>query len=566
MEIALEPFLDSGLLVDERYNCLGSLGVGATGHVVLAEDTKLGNQRVALKFLYPHLLLDEESYARYRSETFITMKLAHPHVLQTYGMGRHNDELCYVVMEHVDGQALDSLIKLGERPAFEEVVRIAYEICSGLQHAHMAGVVHRDVKPANILLTESGSVKVADFGLAQILRVDGKNKEYGRVLGTPYYMSPEQISSEHSDVRTDIYSFGILIFELATGELPFLANSFVALAEKHLHEPLPSACDLNPELPDWFDSFLARCCAKDRTERFNSMSEVSSYLEKHSSRSFDAAGAASVASSDSILSRVRSSQQIRTQSRYILQRKGPLLQQLVLAALLFSLCFLGPRISASWRRRYASKFLLVENRTGWNLKFVKRVFGVRLSLNDSHFLYSLGGKDYVWPLLEAGVSPNLYDEVGGRYPIHYWVNQHAPKYVEKLLEHGADPNVRDRDGQTPLVLAVDMGSLPIVLQLLEAGAEPNVQDALGVPPLHRAIQRSMIVGTQTLLEYGADVNGRDSAGRTPAHYAALHGNQVALRLLKRQGADFSLKDNEGKTVEELLASNGFSDSTSAEGR
>ena len=549
----LESFgetIDSGHLIDDRYRYIRRLGSGSTGEVVLAEDTQLNNQYVALKILYPHLLLDKEHFSRYRSETLITMKLAHTNVLQTYGMGTHDDGLGYLVLEYVDGLTLESLLsEHGGAPIeFCEVARIAYEICLGLREAHRAGIVHRDIKPGNILLTETGVVKVADFGLAQVVRADRGAGNRMTVLGTPYYMSPEQVRCEFTDVRTDIYSLGILLFELATASRPFRANTFVALAEKHLHEPLPSACRVNPQVPLWFDSFLATACAKDARERFSTMDEVirELVLRLEGTDVIDT----DQLTPESNLS-VRASQEMAVQKNYFLQRKGTFLQQLFMLGFVVLLVVLGPNLHESWERRYAAKILSAEVQFGWDLSVLRWLFGIRVSPDDAHLLAEARTKEIIWPLLEAGISPNIYSEVKGEYPLHHWAKTAHKMNLQKFLKHGADVTLKDSEGRTPLYLGVLYNSVVSVAEILAAGADPNTMARDGVGALHIAAQLKSPDVLSLLLQYGADPNILDGQGNAPVHYAARNGNEVNLRLLERNGADFSLRDSKGRTVGEL---------------
>jgi serine/threonine protein kinase len=195
MTIELGQFqYNAETLIDDRYRPLRLIGEGATGAVVLAEDTSLNKRKLALKLLLPHLVSNASSLARFRTETRITMSLSHPNIVQTFDMGRHKNSFYYLKMEHCEGESLRSLINKNKNGLATGVtIGILRDISSALHYAHERGVIHRDLKPENIIIAKDGNAQLLDFGLAQSFLPDSRITGVGTILGTPSYMSPKQL-------------------------------------------------------------------------------------------------------------------------------------------------------------------------------------------------------------------------------------------------------------------------------------------------------------------------------------------------------------------------------------
>ncbi|MBP9838498.1 MAG: serine/threonine protein kinase, partial [Proteobacteria bacterium] len=226
---------DEGVIIATRYQLCERLGAGGMGMVFRAVDRDLEGEIVALKLLLPHLALDENVFRRFRNEVLVARSLTHPNIVRTHDIGRAEGGYSYISMEFVDGFSLKD--KINEVSAtekkifdFEDALKVLYQIVNGVCYAHGKGIIHRDLKPANVLLNKRGEVKLADFGTARMVGMDTSITQTGQVIGTPDYMSPEQIRGENLDTSCDIYSLGILAYELVTGNRPFHADSAVALA------------------------------------------------------------------------------------------------------------------------------------------------------------------------------------------------------------------------------------------------------------------------------------------------------------------------------------------------
>jgi len=252
-----------------KYRIVGQLGRGGAGVVYKAVDETLGRD-VAVKTLNPDLA-NTEVMNRFRAEATILAKLNHPQIATIYELFRDENDLL-MVMEFVRGETLD---KLSERLGPIAPDRAAYlieRILSALEHAHRAGVVHRDVKPANVMVTDEGGVKIMDFGIARVLGAEQKTIDF-RLMGTPAYMSPEQVMGEEVDGRSDLYSVGVLFYRLLTGTLPFSADTALGMLQRQIRDTPTPLHVHRPSLPPWCEEIVQRALAKAPGERFQSAGE-----------------------------------------------------------------------------------------------------------------------------------------------------------------------------------------------------------------------------------------------------------------------------------------------------
>ena len=270
-----------------RYEIGPLIGRGGMADVHVGTDTRLG-RRVAIKLLKPTLATDPVFRTRFRQEAQAAAKMAHPTIVRVFDAGEetvrdeHGDEqlVPFIVMEHVDGRMLKDI--LAEEPfSPKEAARIISSVLTALEYSHRAGVVHRDIKPGNIMITPAGQVKVMDFGIARAISESAATvAQTTAILGTAQYFSPEQARGESVDTRTDLYSTGVVLFELLTGRPPFRGNSPVAVAYKHLSEPAPAPSKYHPAVPPSMDFVVLHALRKDRGERYQSAAEFREDLEK----------------------------------------------------------------------------------------------------------------------------------------------------------------------------------------------------------------------------------------------------------------------------------------------
>jgi len=261
------------------YRILAELGRGGMGVVYKAEDVSL-QRLVALKVLPAQFAQEEEFIKRFSREARACAKLNHPNIVTVYGVGRHGD-LYFIAMELVEGQALSSFMAEKGKLEFRVALDIIRQSAEALAEAHSKGIVHRDIKPQNIMLDPSGRVKVMDFGLARSHFETTKLTASGAVLGTPHYMSPEQWDDSKVDARSDIYSLGVTLFEMLTGKSPFMAETPVMIMRKVITEPTPSLTREDPEAPPRLAGMVAKMMAKKPGDRFATAAELRDEIDAY---------------------------------------------------------------------------------------------------------------------------------------------------------------------------------------------------------------------------------------------------------------------------------------------
>jgi eukaryotic-like serine/threonine-protein kinase len=270
-----------GTTIDDRYVLGDLLGSGGMARVFLAHDEAL-DRDVALKILWEQYADSEEFVERFKREARSAAALSHPNVVAVYDWGCSEDEMYYIAMEYVPGGTLKDRI-IGEGALAPcTVAELGWQVAEALGFAHKRGVIHRDVKPQNILLTASGEAKVADFGIARAVGAMAATQvsRTGIVLGTVDYMSPEQALGEPVGPQSDLYSLGVALYEMLTGNLPHEAESPIALAVKHVSEPVQPPKEVNPEIPDGMNTLVMRLLAKKAEDRQGSAVEVAENLRR----------------------------------------------------------------------------------------------------------------------------------------------------------------------------------------------------------------------------------------------------------------------------------------------
>jgi serine/threonine protein kinase len=569
----LEEFatlLVDGTLIEDRYRVVEILGSGASGAVLLVEDTKLDNTKLALKVLLPHLLSNQESIIRFRNETRITMSLSHPCIVQTYGLGRQNDDFTFLKMEYCEGRALREVIDdYPQGMPIDMALGFAFDVASALEFAHSRGVVHRDLKPENIIVSITGRARLVDFGLAQSVRFDAQATADGAILGTPYYMSPEQVLSEFTDNGVDIYSFGILLYEMIVGTRPFDGSTFWQLAQCHLEQELPEIKD--ERVSNWLKELIAACAQKSRSKRPMNMDEVCECLVDNGPDELQ--GNLLIASSkhpsriDALARQGGNSSFSRAVSR-------------VVWGMVFLVAFVtfiaAPHFNISARWRYAAHWIVVEDFIGMKIPAMRAAFNIPddLSYPESFFgpaktleerrnwrtqaqIEVTDYRHYVRPLLHFGYDPNYFDPVRRTYPLHFSIYNNRRGAVIDFIEFGADPNLRDAWSFSALDYLVQrkLFSSNTYTVLLNAGANPNLSPPKHYPPIIELIERAESGILEVILKHpSGDPNVCDREG-TPALFHALRKVQpLALNLLLSNGASPMIRDAAGRGAREYVNS------------
>lgn len=260
-----------GKTLDDRYEIKEIIGVGGMANVYKATDTREG-RTVAVKILREEHLQDEEVLRRFRNESKAIAVLNHPNIIKVYDMSFTGGDQ-YIVMELVDGITLKEYIEQQKRLRWKEAVHFTVQILRALQHAHDKGIVHRDIKPQNIMLLSDGTIKVADFGIARFSRASQQTVT-DKAIGSVHYISPEQAKGEPTDQKSDLYSLGVMLYEMTTGTLPFDAESPVTIALKQIQAQPKLPRELNPEIPEGLQDIIVRAMQKDPAKRYQTAAEM----------------------------------------------------------------------------------------------------------------------------------------------------------------------------------------------------------------------------------------------------------------------------------------------------
>ena len=264
------------MIIAERYEILGKIGTGGMADVYKAKDHKL-NRFVAVKVLKPEFREDTTFIRKFRSEAQAAAGLTHPNIVNVFDVG-DDEGVYYIVMELIEGITLKEYIAKKGKLSIKEATSIAIQVSMGLEAAHNHGIVHRDVKPQNIIISTDGKVKVTDFGIA---RAASSNTISSNVMGSVHYSSPEQVRGGYSDEKSDIYSLGITLYEMVTGRVPFDGDTTVAIAIKHLQEEMVPPSVYTEELPYSLEQIILKCTQKSVNRRYEKMEDVIADL-KHS--------------------------------------------------------------------------------------------------------------------------------------------------------------------------------------------------------------------------------------------------------------------------------------------
>lgn len=260
-----------GQKINDRYQIIRTIGEGGMANVYLAHDLIL-DRNVAVKILRGDLADDEKFVRRFQREAIAASSLSHPNIVEMYDVGE-DDGKYYIVMEYVEGRTLKSLIKKRGGLTLPEVIDIMTQLTSAIACAHDSNIIHRDIKPQNVLIKEDGIVKITDFGIAMALN-SNELTQTNSVMGSVHYLPPEQANGTGATVKSDIYSLGIVMFELLTGQLPFKGDNAVEIAIKQMKNQIPSVCNINPLIPQSIENIILKACAKNPKNRYKNVVEM----------------------------------------------------------------------------------------------------------------------------------------------------------------------------------------------------------------------------------------------------------------------------------------------------
>lgn len=281
------------VILNGRYQLLERVGSGGMARVYKAQDRALG-RIVAVKMLHESLTGDQGFLQRFQHEAHAAANLTHPNIVTVHDIGQDHNQY-YIVMEYVEGQTLKQIVRqynqAGHPMPISRALDLTIQICAGIGYAHRADLVHCDVKPQNVLVTRDDRVKVADFGIARAISEATLGQQASQVWGTPQYFSPEQAAGNPATPASDVYSIGIILFELLTGQLPFTGDTPTALALKHMQEEPPTIAEINPTIPQQLDQIIQKVLSKEPAGRYRTGGQLGRILSAYRQRSINDTGA-----------------------------------------------------------------------------------------------------------------------------------------------------------------------------------------------------------------------------------------------------------------------------------
>ena len=263
--------LSKGQKINNRYEIVKSIGEGGMANVYLAND-KILDRKVAVKVLRGDLSSDDRFIRRFQREALSVSNLSHPNIVEVYDVGEEDGQY-YIVMEFIEGKTLKQLLKKRESLTLPEVIDIMTQLTDGISHAHESYIIHRDIKPQNIMIEDDGRIKITDFGIAMALNAT-QLTQTNSVMGSVHYLPPEQASGKAATVKSDIYSLGILMYELLTGTVPFKGDNAVEIALKHMKDKIPSIRKQDPSIPQSVENILLKAAAKNPRNRYDTAKEM----------------------------------------------------------------------------------------------------------------------------------------------------------------------------------------------------------------------------------------------------------------------------------------------------
>ena len=457
-----------------RYRIEAQLGEGGMGKVYRAWDKDVG-RTVALKIVKPELAVDATIMQRFRLELMLASRISHRNILRIHDLG-DVDGIKFISMAYVEGSDLHDLMEMARPMPMERMLHLARQLCEGMEAAHAEGVIHRDLKPRNVLVDTQDQVHVMDFGLAKLMDADVSMTRTGDVLGTPLYMSPEQIEGGSLDARTDVYAIGLILYEMATGALPFAGKTAMAVMHARLTQRPKPVRKLNPSIPDWYARLIAKCMERDPEDRYQRAREILADVDANQG-------------SGSRESRVRSSV-LRSIGSPAPQSTGTYLWLAVVAALLIAVgvvgVLYGPRAWASLFRAKIAQVALAPfvaaggaEELKYEVQGINDAMTTRLSQIDSIRLLPATAVDYASrnkafaSIGAAAVVEGSVQQATGRIVVNVKVSDAAGNNVWSSSFTGDPADLITLEDQIGSALVDRLGSRVSNDEKARSGAHPT---------------------------------------------------------------------------------------------
>ncbi len=544
-----------------RYRPTELIASGASGAVYRAVDTKLGDEIVAIKFIHTFLRNDKELMRRLRNEVLISRRLSSPHIVQVYDFGFGSEGIPFVVMEFVDGVTLRRKLSQsgGAGLSVRETIGIVQQLLTALSVAHAEQIVHHDVKPENILFDRNGTLKLADFGISRLVEIEYSRSQTQETLGTPTYISPEQLRGSKGDLRSDLYAAGVLTYELLSGQPPFRGDTFFEIAAKHLHEePSIDGIPEDKRLP-WVSEFVLCCLEKNPEARFPGAAQALTYLDTHSTDTLRP-------SVMTISGKWHEQRKERKKKERLRLRNVVRVATATLLFLLFLISVICSHTNARAKWSMAEALLTLERLTGWELNPLKAIYGVTISVKHPEQLFSLIQREtdyekmyFSFVLIKNCDVFSLRNAAGDTILTHAVKMEHEVLIDEIIGKWKTLPPIqqkrfilaRDGDGHTALELALRLNhhlGLSYLTGLYPEGPYNDNGDTM----LHLAVHYGTdLPFIDQYPGYDKLVRHTNKQGNTALHlvmdpqYSWKHQNALAFIY---RGGDVNAKNAQGDTA------------------
>ncbi len=425
-----------------KYKVIKKIGQGGMGAVYLGQD-KVLDRPVAIKVIPPEYTSSREFVERFLKEARICAKLDHPGIVKIYDFGKiESKNQLYFVMQYIEGESLTDAMKKAGILSDKQILLLSKRILKSLKCAHENGIIHRDIKPDNILIDKNGYPVLTDFGIAKVIHTPGLTQD-GTAMGTPEYMSPEQVLGQELNNQTDIYSYGILMYKMATGILPFNADTPVAIAIKQVNEFPTAPSKINQNVDSRLEKIILKCIDKNKNTRYKNVDEVICDLETIENEIKAGTNITESGETSSVTATVN--------ERLSTKQSGTLKISTIQET----------SATAKIDIEKIIKQAIIQGR----LNFISLIFE-SIECND---------RDTIKFLIDTGADLDAHNEKGNT-PLIYAIRCNNFPIVEFLLDNGANPNFKNAQDKTPLMICVEIGNQEMIKTLLDNGADINIKN------------------------------------------------------------------------------------------